>query len=285
MRPAVIYHARCSDGFAAAFAVWLRLGDDADYWPLVHADTVPDVTGREVVMVDIAFDLDQMERIARQATRLTLLDHHQTAADALRCFHCGRGHVLFDMSKSAARLAWEHFHPGQPIPDLLAHVEDRDLLQWALADSADFLASLDRGPHHFRRWSGVMGMTAEARERFLERGRVLRDQSRRLAEDLAAHCCPVTVCGERGLMANAPDLMHNLVGELLLARGCSYALLWCIEGQGSRVKVGLRGAPGHDTTRIAKAFGGGGHPYASAFRLPIESLGRLVGGGLEPSLP
>ncbi|MBK8773051.1 MAG: hypothetical protein IPM06_21840 [Rhizobiales bacterium] len=31
MKPLVIYHANCADGFGAAFAAWLRLGDSADY--------------------------------------------------------------------------------------------------------------------------------------------------------------------------------------------------------------------------------------------------------------
>lgn len=30
MKPLVLYHASCADGFGAAFAAWLVLGDDAD---------------------------------------------------------------------------------------------------------------------------------------------------------------------------------------------------------------------------------------------------------------
>ena len=39
----------------------------------------------------------------------------------------------------------------------------------------------------------------------------------------------------------------------------------------------------NDTLPIARAFGGGGHPYASAFRLPLERLGDLVGSTLTPT--
>lgn len=28
MKPLVIYHANCTDGFGAAFAAWLKLGDE-----------------------------------------------------------------------------------------------------------------------------------------------------------------------------------------------------------------------------------------------------------------
>lgn len=34
MKPLVIYHAACADGFGAAFAAWLKLGDEAEYLPM-----------------------------------------------------------------------------------------------------------------------------------------------------------------------------------------------------------------------------------------------------------
>lgn len=33
MKPLVIYHANCADGFGAAFAAWLKLGDGIDLCP------------------------------------------------------------------------------------------------------------------------------------------------------------------------------------------------------------------------------------------------------------
>ena len=36
MKPLVIYHANCTDGFGAAFAAWLKLGDEAEYLPMEY---------------------------------------------------------------------------------------------------------------------------------------------------------------------------------------------------------------------------------------------------------
>ena len=36
MKPLVIYHAHCTDGFGAAFAAWMKLGDDAEYVPMQY---------------------------------------------------------------------------------------------------------------------------------------------------------------------------------------------------------------------------------------------------------
>lgn len=42
MKPLVIYHDNCADGFGAAFAARLRLGSYADYLPMQHGG-VPEV--------------------------------------------------------------------------------------------------------------------------------------------------------------------------------------------------------------------------------------------------
>lgn len=280
--PVVIYHANCSDGFCSGVAAWLHFKGQGEYIPLVHDEAVPDVTGRDVYMLDIAFDLPQMERVSAQARRLTVLDHHQSAADDLRQFRCKCGQVLFDMTKSAARLSWEYFHPGVPVPALVAHVEDRDLVRWMLADSESYLASLDLGPMNFYRWAGVLRMPASAYEPFMQRGKAMRDQARKQARQIADGASSVRLAGVDGLMVNAPDLTHNLVGELLLERSNTFALMWCLERGGTRVKVGLRAGPAFNTIPLAKAFGGGGHPNASAFRMSLNRLNDLVQGTLEP---
>lgn len=280
--PVVIYHAHCPDGFAAALSAWLYFDGKGDYVPMTHDQPLPDVTGRQVYMLDIAFDLAQMQRAAGQAGSLTVLDHHQSAADALAGFTCPCGSVHFDMSKSAARMAWEHFHPNRNVPALVSHVEDRDLLRWMFEDSHAYLAALDVGPYNFHRWAGVMRMPEDAMERFMTRGQAMHQQACKLAHTLSVEATPITLCGQTGLMANAPNVFHTAVGELLLKRCGTFALMWCPEANGSRIKVGLRGAPDFNVIPLATAFGGGGHPYGAAFRLPLERLGELIGNRLTP---
>ncbi len=38
MKPLVIYHANCADGFGAAFAAWLKFGDEAEYVPFKYGE-------------------------------------------------------------------------------------------------------------------------------------------------------------------------------------------------------------------------------------------------------
>lgn len=80
MKPLVIYHANCTDGFGAAFAAWLKLGDEAEYLPMEYGRSVganlPMFDGREVYILDFSFSKPDMEDIFAEAKRVVWLDHH-----------------------------------------------------------------------------------------------------------------------------------------------------------------------------------------------------------------
>ncbi len=78
MKPLVIYHADCTDGFGAAFAAWLKLGDDAEYLPMKYGDidTHLDYTGRDLYILDFSFPREAMEHMFANAKLVVWLDHH-----------------------------------------------------------------------------------------------------------------------------------------------------------------------------------------------------------------
>ena len=120
----VWYHANCADGFGAAWSAWKILGDEANYQPVRHGDPIPEVhSAMRLAIVDFAYRRDQLLEIAEKVDTLIVLDHHRSAAKDLD----GLDFARFDLNKSGARMAWEYWHPGVELPDLLAYVEDRDL--------------------------------------------------------------------------------------------------------------------------------------------------------------
>jgi hypothetical protein len=126
-------------------------------------------------------------------------------------------------------------------------------------------------------------MTAEDEVRFRERGAAMNDQfqaqCKEMAEPKAA--MPVTLLGETGLMVNAPSPFTSEVGNLLALRSGTFGLVWKLD-KPDTIKVGLRSIAPFDVEKLARAFGGGGHAQASAFRLPLSKLADLVAGKLEP---
>ena len=93
MKPLVIYHASCADGFGAAFAAWLKLGESdsieegAEYVPMQYGP-VPDIESwhmqyaisqREVYILDFSFPRQTMDYLFSVAKRVVWLDHHASS--------------------------------------------------------------------------------------------------------------------------------------------------------------------------------------------------------------
>lgn len=180
MKPLVIYHANCTDGFGAAFAAWLKLGDKAEYLPMGYgristpADFDMQVSlaakDNEIYILDFSFPREVMDALFQHAKRVVWLDHHKTAFEMwcggvpekewicqrLNCTEdnpSGNVHIELDNNKSGAMLAWEYFHPGTKVPMLIQHIDDRDRWQFKLEGSKEFHAALaSYQPWTFEQW-------------------------------------------------------------------------------------------------------------------------------------
>ena len=284
-QPLIIYHGRrCPDGFGAALAAWLYYGDRAQYLGLDHGDIqsvddLPPVAGRTVYILDFSFSADILQAIDQRAAKLVMLDHHKSAAEKLTGFACRCGVVHFDMDKSGARLAWEFFHPHEPMPALLKYVEDRDIWKWEFPESASFLSALDMEPQTFERWQEIATFNTEQIHTFMARGGAMDEKYRKLAADIAEGAQPLTFNGVTGLMVNAPGVFHSLVGHILSAKTGTFGLMWSASSSG--VKAGLRAQRNFDCIALAESMGGGGHAQACGFKMPIERLPELLSGTFD----
>jgi len=275
----VLYHGQCPDGFGAAFAAWLKFGATADYIPCNHGDGPPDVTGKSVYILDFSYALADMAQLDSQARELVMLDHHKSAADALEGFQCRCGKIHFDLGKSGARLAWEYFHPDAVVPEIIALIEDRDLGNLALPQTEHYLAALDTLPCDFNAWLAALNMGEAARDRFVERGQVMHEKFMSICGKLAQGAMPITVNGIEGLMVNASNEFCSHVGSLLAKRSGTFGLVWNL-ASADTVKISLRSVAPAEILTMAKSFGGGGHPQAAAFRLPLARFAELAAGRL-----
>ncbi|MFZ4539041.1 hypothetical protein, partial [Propionivibrio sp.] len=224
----------------------------------------PNVQGREVYVLDFSYPRPRLEAMRQTANSLVVLDHHKTAQEDLDGFPG----AIFDMTKSGARLAWEYFHPGKPLPKLLAYVEDRDLWNWNLPESNDFLAYLDTRPFDFKVWDDLAHVSDDALRDILIIGRHMNAKYDNLAAMMAEDAEPVNFCGVLGSKLNAHSLFTSKVGEPLYRANGTFSLLWRIEN--GRLKVSLRARKGTvDVAEMARRYGGGGHSAASGFKLTL----------------
>jgi len=166
MKPLVIYHANCADGFGAAFAAWMKLGDEAEYVPMLYNQHFPpiDCNDRDIYILDFSFDRQRMDVLFSRAKRVVWLDHHKTAfemwvatgyLDKYSSFTnlSEPHHIILDNNKSGAYLAWEYFHPGEEVPLFIRHIDDYDRWQFKLDGTKAFNKALwSYAPWSFPQW-------------------------------------------------------------------------------------------------------------------------------------
>ena len=81
MKPLVLYHAHCADGFTAAWVFWRHFQDGAEYRAVSYGEPAPvgDAKGRHVYVLDFCFPVEETEALAASASKFLVLDHHKTA--------------------------------------------------------------------------------------------------------------------------------------------------------------------------------------------------------------
>jgi len=266
----VLYHAYCPDGFGAALAAWKVFGDDGRYIPVCYGQEPPfaeivEASADELYIVDFSYDRQTLRDLKQLVDRVIVIDHHISAQQALEGWSEPGIETVFDMSKSGACLAWEYFHPGTEVPELLRYVQDRDLWRWELPDSREVAAALSSYPQDFEIWDTQLDVARLATE-----GRViLRFQNRRV-QALADKAYVGRIGDYEGIPMCNGTLFWSEVGEELLSRypDAPFVVVYGDRSDGKR-SFSLR-SRGVDVARVAQEFGGGGHRQASGFELAFE---------------
>jgi uncharacterized protein len=284
-----IYHKNCADGFGAAWSVRAALGEDSvEFFGARYGDEPPDVNGRKVVIVDFSYKRDVLEEMARTAEFILILDHHKSAEKDLDTFRINESSpgslkwvdvpgimndmraigsppilALFDMNRSGAGLAWDVFH-DDPRPNLLNHIEDRDLWRFSLKNTKAIQACLFSYPFDFDVWDKLMDVPMNV---MAEEGRgIERKHMKDVRELIASQAYMAEIDGHRVPVLNAPHLFTSEAGNLMSENAPFAACYWDTEK--SRVFSLRSREDGMDVSVIASKYGGGGHVHAAHFRLP-----------------
>jgi oligoribonuclease NrnB/cAMP/cGMP phosphodiesterase (DHH superfamily) len=259
VRPLVIYHAACRDGFCAAWVAWKALGKDADFHAAYYGKEPPPVAGRDVYMIDFSYPRDVLDQMAGAASSLVVLDHHKTAEEALR----GAPYAQFDMERSGAGMAWDHFFPREPRPWIVDYVEDRDLWRHRLPNGPAINAYIGTLLFDFDTWDQTSKMNPIEVAQY---GVPVENKTRQYVTELAKNVRRVTFEGVDVPLVNAPQVD---ISELLsfVAHGEAFAVGWWQRGDGLfQYSLRSREPSDVDVSQIAKRYGGGGHQRAAGFQ-------------------
>jgi uncharacterized protein len=279
-KPLVIYHANCADGFSAAWCFWHKYGQACDFHPGVYGQEPPDVTGRDVYLVDFSYKRDVVEQMLLDADSVTLIDHHKTAIDELKPLfdqHRYRPDVptqgtylqaswFCDLNRSGATLAWDFLFPGQPRPLLLGHVEDRDLWRFKLPGTREIQAFVFSHRYTFEQWDQLMAADQVQLLQMTAAGAAIERKHHKDVAELVGVCKRRMVIGGHDVpVASLPYTLTSDAGALM-AQGEPFAACYWDTAEHRNFSL-CATDEGLDVADIAAQYGGGGHAKASGFRV------------------
>jgi hypothetical protein len=281
MKTLCVFHGNCQDGFGAAWAVRHFLGEDVEFFPGVYQEPPPDVTGKNVLMVDFSYKRPVLMEMYKTSRTIIVLDHHKSAQEDLADFPAPPSladlsepcplfdgpMALFDMERSGAGLTWDYLSGGkQPRPHLIDHIEDRDLWRFKLPGTREIAAALFSYPYDFELWDGFMFndslaiLAAEGaaieRKHHQDIANLLPVVQRQMVIGgtvMPVACLPLTLTSDAG---------HHMAVE------CGTGVAACYWDVPEGRVFSLRSTDdGPDCQAIAVKYGGGGHAHAAGFRM------------------
>lgn len=273
--PLVIYHSKCADGFSAAWCFWRKYGNAADYVPGVYGNPPPDVSGRDVFLVDFSYRREVVEGMLRVANSVCLIDHHKTAIEDLRPLFAQDATwnqspkqlaYFVDLDRSGATLAWDYLFPGEARPLLLGHVEDRDLWRFKLAGTREIQAFVFSHEYSFELWDKLMSADQVELLKMTAAGAAIERKHRKDVAELVSVCKRRMLIGGHDVpVASVPYMMASDAGNLM-AQGEPFAA--CYYDTREHRVFSLRSVEGGlDVSEVAAKYDGGGHLRAAGFRV------------------
>lgn len=300
-----IYHSHCMDGFTAAWVVRKALGEGVEFHAATHGDPPPDVTGKNVIIVDFSYKREVLLEMARKAVSMLVLDHHKSAeADlqpkewdaegpsirridewpkdygyerfqqaVVQDFSEGAPgaviYALFDMERSGAGIAWDFFME-EPRVAFIDHVEDRDLWRFKLEDTRNICAAIFSYDYTFANWDELDHRFALYPQHIIAEGMAVeRKHHKDIAEFVKKATRFIMIGGHSVPVVNVPYMWGSDAAHLLCTNyamaGTFAAYYWDRKGF---CEFGLRSLPdGMDVSEVAKLYGGGGHKHAAGFKV------------------
>lgn len=285
----VVFHRNCADGSAAAAVVRRWIGPrEATYFACQYKEALPtslrpdaDLSDKDIIIVDFSFPRDILERFAREARSLTVLDHHVSAKEQLE----GIPGCYFDNDRSGAMMAWNHFFPNEPAPAIVKHVQDRDLWRFEIKDTEAVCAAAYHYLLDTQWWSEALDgwSDAQLREVLLLGNTILKIQNQRVRKAVRT-AIPTILFGFKTMLANVTTDISE-VGHELLARypEISFSTSFFVNTEGKPV-LSFRSRDDFDLVQIVTPLQGGGHHSAAGATVDFEFLSKLYNGGITTTV-
>jgi len=276
----LLYHKNCPDGYGSRYCFEKKYRDEMSYIPVSHGKPPPEgLDDKEIWIADFSYSRDILLDLKDRNKSITVIDHHKTAEANLK----GLDFCHFDMAHCGSVLSW-HYNNGinKEPPILLRYIEDQDLWKWNLPFAKEILSVVDSYDYSFRLWDDLSSRLADD-EKFaliLEEGSALLRQKSRNVIRIANNSHTLNILGKEVPAVCSPIYQSELAEAIAVQADADYGVTYYFDGTGYVFSIRGRETKDIDVSNIAVQFGGGGHRFASGFK--VTTLQELSGGTTKP---
>lgn len=242
-------------------------------------------TDKIVYIVDFSFPIEKMKIIVENAQEVIWLDHHDTAMKMYsnhKPFFTGARNMktVLDGRFSGAGLAWDYFNPRSPMPTMVAHIQDRDLYHFKIANTEFFHTYLESRPFTIDSIRETRQQVEDGNyDHLIAIGKALWDAKQNQMKWAMQFAHPIFINGKEYTAVNGHRSTISELGEIIAKKGpVNVGVVYFMEGL--RVKISLRSEKGSkqvNVREIAESFpGGGGHDTAASFYTTIEEFNKML---------
>lgn len=285
----VVYHGSCADGFTAAWVAKNALkaqylGVEVEFHAGYYGKEPPDVTSKEVYLLDFSYKREVMKQLIKKSHSLVIIDHHKSAIEDLKGLteevgtevngeYTGKYYEFLDASKSGAYLTYDYFWKPvnltnlegyeASIPELVKRVSDRDLWQFKIPHNKEFHMGLFSYEYTFENWDYI---STHIPELIAEGKAILRKHLKDINELIVHTLHWETLAGHSVPVLNVPYMHGSDAASMLLELFPEAPFTGYYYFKNNAKVYGLRSTDSRiDVAKIAEQFGGGGHRNASGF--------------------
>lgn len=299
----VIYHKNCLDGFAAFFVLMKTnlVNSNSIIYPDQPSSTAipPNIAGRNVIIVDVAYKKKVLEEIIIQAKTVTHIDHHITTRNEMIHLvdkYKDKFISIYDEKESGASLTWKHFKKdlkgySENVPKFILYIKDNDIGEWKYKNTMPFITALRihytliPNNNTLKQWDKLfddnevdklikLGLTYTRYENYLleqnyKRYTLESFPSVQIFNDFPGHFSrpgqyKVSVINGSGCPSG------SLLGKKIVENvNCDFCIMWTLHLDKKEYVLSFRSKK-TDVGKITQVFGGGGHTLAAACSIPID---------------
>jgi oligoribonuclease NrnB/cAMP/cGMP phosphodiesterase (DHH superfamily) len=218
-----------------------------------------------VYIIDLGFTEPVLKEIKEKNKKVIVIDHHESVFNFTKKI---ADEYYYSDKEAACIVAWKYFFPKQKIPKLLKYVDDIDLWKFNIPYSKEIIETARlTSLGDFKEWNFFVKNIEDKDERKEEvkTGKLLIKYQDKTIEEIAEFAYKVKFENMKVLAVNSP-VFRSQLGNLLAEKKPPLGIVW--RKQKELIKISLRGNGSIDVSKIAKKYGGGGHPNAAAFTIP-----------------